>query len=119
MSDVNFVVVMLHASFKCKSVIKATSLSFHGVLVVADVFAVTVPANTSTLGRLFVRVEQWFLPLIIRTVGFYQINDIEFVLYTFARVCYTEVEPLGIRCGLVIVLQDKIISVVSHVNCSP
>lgn len=118
MSDVNFVVVMLHTSFKCKSVIKATSLSFHCVLIVANIFTVSVPADTSTLSRLFVRVEQWFLSLIIRTVGFYQINDIEFVFDSFARVCYSEVKPLGIVCCLVVVLQYKIVSVVSHVNCS-
>jgi hypothetical protein len=65
----NFIIVMFKGHFELEGVIVATAFFLHRVFVVGDVISIAVPANPSP-PHFFCRVEQRFLPLIVRAVGF-------------------------------------------------
>jgi len=100
-------------------VVEAASLPFHGVLIVADIFSVAVPADTSGTGGLFTGIEEGLLALIIRAVGLNQINDVELIADILAGIRHSKVEPLSVCGRLVVVFQDEVVGVVAHINCSP
>ena len=103
MSHVDLVFFMFKLHFEGEGVIKATTLPFHRVLVVTDIFSLSVPADSAGAGRFFGRVEQWFLALVIARVWLDQIYYIELVAGILSDIRHSEVEPLSVGRGLDIV----------------
>lgn len=70
MRDPDLIVIILEAHFKLQRVVVATALFLHRVLEVRNVLTVAVPAMAAWFRGLLGRVEERFLPLIIRAVRF-------------------------------------------------
>jgi hypothetical protein len=71
MRQVDVIIVVLECHFKRQSEVAASSFALHRVLIVADIFSVTVPAVSTWSARVFCRVEERLLTLVIGAVGLY------------------------------------------------
>lgn len=113
MCHVNFVIIILEGALEGESVVGTSSFTLHCVLIVANVFTCTVPANATGFGRVFDGVKQGLLALIVGAVRLYQINYVEFVPDILAYVAHFEVVPLGVSCCAKVILQDQVVGVFS------
>lgn len=57
--------------------------------------------------------------MVVKTVIFKQINDVELVDTVFASVAYTKLEPLRIASCVVVWLQNQILFLLLHLDTSP
>ena len=119
MSEIDVVVVMKELELESKGVVEATAFLFHAVLVVADMLAIAVPANSLLLGCLSARVDQWLLSLVVRRIRLDQVYDVELVDLVLPRVPNLEEVPLGVGGSTLIVLQDEVVLVLTHLACPP
>ena len=106
MRHVNLIVIVLKLHLKSKRVIEASTLFLQRVLEVANILTITVPPNALAIVALrhLLGVEQGFHALVVGALRFNQVYEVEFVGGEFTGVLNFEVEPLGIRCGIVVVL---------------
>lgn len=120
MSHINFIVIIQELNLECQSVIEATALLLQGVLEIAYVLSITIPTNPLAITLLcsFLRVEQWLHALVVGTLWFNQIDEIELVSCSSAGISDSEIIPLSISSSVVIILQDQIILIVSNFNSS-
>jgi hypothetical protein len=85
MCKIYSVVVMLKLKTESKGVVMPGLLPLYRVLVVANVFAHTVP--TFTIGLSFkVRVHQWLHSMVVQTVRFQKVDNVEPVSATSSGV---------------------------------
>jgi hypothetical protein len=98
-------------------VVEASTLPLHGVLVIADIFSVTVPANTSRTVGFLCRIQERLLSLVVGAIRLDQINDVELIADVLASVRHSKVEPLRVGRRLVVVLEDQVVSIIAHVDC--
>jgi len=87
-------------------------------LVVGDVETVSVPALL-VLFCAFYAVYQGFHSLIVVAVRLHEINYVETVDSVLARVLDSEVVPLCVAVGSVVVFQIEVILGVSYFNGAP
>lgn len=111
MGDINLIVIISESNFKLKRVIIAATFLFERVLIVGDVLAIAIPADTPGSLSLLRRVEERLLALIVAAVVFDEVDDRELILGVFSDVRNLEVKPLGVSRGVVIVLQNQCIAV--------
>ena len=114
MSQVYVIIIIFEGTLERERVVGATALTFHRVLVVANVFASTVPADTAWFTCILHRVKERLLPLIVRAVRLNQIDYVEFVADVFAYVAHFEVKPLCIGCRSMVILQNQIVCVLAN-----
>ena len=117
MRKVHNVRVMLKSYRPCQSVVIASIFASHGVLIVADVATTSYPAFACAFGLSF-GIDEWAHSVIVQTVGLHQVDDIETILLTRPCVCNPEIVPLSVASRIVVRLQDQIILVLVHLNCS-
>jgi hypothetical protein len=103
-----------------KSVVETSTLLFKSIWEVANVCSVTVPTISSSFVLLsfFLGVKQWFHSLVIRTFWLDKIDNIELISCEFLDILHSEVEPLSVCGGIVIILQDQVIFILSNFNSS-
>lgn len=118
MSDVDIVVLMFELHLESERVVEASPLPLHRVLIVANVLAFSVPADPAGPRSILARVEERLLALVVRAVGLYQVDYVEFVSCVFPHIGHLEVEPLCVVGRLEVVLQDQVVRVVAHVDGS-
>lgn len=111
MGDINLIVIITESDFKLKRVIIAATLLFERVLIVGDVLAIAVPADTPGSLSLLRGVEERLLALVVAAVIFDEVDDGELILGVFSDVRNLEVKPLGVGRGVVIILQNQRIAV--------
>ena len=109
--NINLVIVVLERHFELKRIVIATCLLLHLILVVGDVFSVAVPTHTPRGGSFLRGVEQRLLALVVRTVWLDKVDDSEFVFCALTHVGNSKVEPLRVRCSVVVVFEDQIVAV--------
>lgn len=116
MSHIYFVIVMHELHCKSQRVIKTTSFLLQCVLEVDDVWAVAIPTNSVAIMRLsfFGWIEQRLHSLVVRTLRFHQIDNVELVSREFPDIWNFEVEPLSVSSCIMIILQNQIVLVVSY-----
>jgi len=56
--------------------------------------------------------------LIVRTIRLYEINYVEFVADVFLHVTDFKVVPLSVGCRAVVILQNKVVSVLADAKSS-
>ena len=56
--------------------------------------------------------------MVVETVRFHQVDDIESILLASSRVSNAEIVPLGVASRVVIWLQDQVVLILVHLNCS-
>lgn len=119
-SHVHFIIIMHKLYLKSKSVIKTTSFFLEGVLEVANVLSISVPPNALPFlaFSFFLGVEEWLHALVIWTLRLDEVDEIELVGGVLFDVTNFEVEPLRVIGSVVIILQNKVILVVSNFNSS-
>lgn len=118
MSHVNFVLVVSESHFELQGVVISACFLFHLVFEVGNILSVAVPANVS-LSSFIHWVKKRFLTLVVGTIRLHKVYYLKFVSNVFTHVWYLEVEPLRIRCCLVVVLQNQVVRVrLCHFNCS-
>ena len=103
--EVDNVRVILKCDGPGQRIVVPGILSSHRVLIVADVATTTNPALACAFG-LSLRVDQWAHAMVVQTIWLHQIDDIEAVLLTGARIGNLEVVPLSVTAGVIIWLQD-------------
>jgi hypothetical protein len=120
MSNVTLIIVMHELDLPGEGVVESTSLLLQRVLEVTDVLTVTVPADSLALTSicLLLGVEQRLHSLIVRTLRFHQVDDVELVSNVFLDILYPEVEPLRVVSGIVVVFQYQVIFVLSDFDSS-
>ena len=93
----------------------ATAFLFELVLVVANVGAISIPTYSLTIVRIgfFHRIKQRLHALIIRTFRLDQIDDVEFICCVLSHVLHSEVEPLSVCGGVVIIFENEIVLVLA------
>jgi len=80
-SNVALIIIIFHHGFKSEGVVKTTALPLHRILVVANIFSIAIPADTTRTVSLFSRIKKRLLPLVIGAVRFDQINDVELIAH--------------------------------------
>lgn len=85
MSEVDGVFVVLRLDAERQGVVPARGFAAQRVLVVAHVLADSLPTLTGVLG-FFIRVHQRFHSVVVETIRFEQVDDVEFVSSTFHSV---------------------------------
>jgi hypothetical protein len=119
MRNVNLIVIVLKGHLEGKGVVIAPAFFLHRVLIVGDIFAITVPTYTPGAVSIFNRINKWLLALVIAAIRFYQIDYVEFVANIFAYIGDLEVKPLGIVGCLVVVFENQVVVVrFAHLNDS-
>lgn len=111
MGDINFIVIISESNFKLKRVIIAATFLFERVLIVSDVLAIAIPADTPGSLSLLRRVEERLLALVVAAIVLDEVDDRELILGVFSDVRNLEVKPLGVGRSVVIVLQDQRVAV--------
>jgi hypothetical protein len=120
MRHINLVIIILKLHLESKCVVESTSLLLERILEVANILPVSVPSNALaivTICHLF-GIEKWLHALIIGTLGLDKIDKIKLVGGELLCIRNLEVEPLGIRCGVMIVLQNKVVLILGNLDCS-
>jgi hypothetical protein len=120
MSHINFIIVIKKLNLKRQSVVEASTFFLQGILEIANVGPISVPANTLTIlliSCLF-RVKQWFHTLVIRTFRLNQIYKVEFVSLSSSGISYSKVVPLCVSSCIMIVLQNQIVFIITNFNSS-
>lgn len=100
---------MLKGHLECESIVKAAPLLFHAVLIVAYVIAVSLPTQSAFIIRLYFRIHQRLHALVVATLGFDEVDDVEFIGNVLSSVLDLEEEPLGVIIGPVVILKNEII----------
>jgi hypothetical protein len=118
MCEVDLVIFIFKCALECEGVIESTSLLLHAALVVTNTHAVTGPTYLLLLRTLH-WIYQRLHTLIVGTLRFDQINDIELVDSIFPGIAHFEEEPLGVIARRIVVLQDQVILKLAHLHCSP
>lgn len=112
---------MFELDLESQRVVEATALLLKLVLEIANIRTVSVPSVTGAAVLrvlFFLRVEKWFHTLVIRALGFNQVDNIKFVVCELLYVLDSEVEPLGKSSCHMIVLKYQIVFVVSDLDGS-
>mmetsp|Transcript_13579 Transcript_13579/g.23115 ORF Transcript_13579/g.23115 Transcript_13579/m.23115 type:complete len:356 (-) Transcript_13579:44-1111(-) len=102
-----------------EGVIVATALLLERVLVVADVFAVAVPANTAAGLGLLLGVDEGLHALVVGALGLDEVDEVELVLGVLARIGDPEVVPLRVGRRVVVVLEDEVVLVLPDLHRPP
>ena len=110
MSQVHLVIVVLESDFETQRIVRASTLTLHLVLVVADIVTGSVPANATRLSCILHRVKERLLALIVRTIWLDEINYVEFVADILANVCDFKVVPLSVCCRAIVIFQNQVVS---------
>ena len=107
MRHVNLIVIILELDLESQGIIETTTFLFQTVLEVADVLAITVPSNALAIIGLchFFGVDEGLHALIVRTFRLYKIDKVKFVSCKFLGICNFKIVPLGISCGVMIILK--------------
>ena len=117
-AHVDLVIVILEGNLKGQCIVWSTAFALDCVLVVADVFAGAVPADTTRFGSILARVEQRLLTLVELTVRLVHIDYVKFVPSIFLNVTDFEVEPLCMGCSAYVIFQEKIVGVFAYQESS-
>ena len=91
-------------------------LLLSSALIVGHIKSVALPANFVLFCFLY-RVDQWLHAHVVVGVGLHEVHDIETVLFVFLRVKHSEVVPLRVARGAVVVLQVEVILGVADFDC--
>lgn len=121
MSHVYLIIVILKLHLESKSVVEASSLFLERILEVANVLSISVPSDTLAIITLchLLGVDQRFHALVVRTLRFHQIHKIELVSCEFLSVLDSEVEPLCVCSGVMIVLEDQVVFILPYLDSPP
>ena len=109
---------MLELHGKSKGVVEPTSLLLKSVLEVTNVLSIPVPPNATALFSFLLGVDEWLHTLVVRTLVLDEIYEVEFVVDALLHVGHSEVVPLGVGGGAVVVLQDHVVLILSDLDCS-
>jgi len=64
------------------------------------------------------RVEQRLHALVVGAVGLHQVDNVELISHVLACIANAEVKPLRVVSCAIVILEDQIVLVFSHLNCS-
>ena len=117
MCKIDCIILVLELHTESQRVIIALGLPLHGILVVAHILPVAVPPLTELFG-FNLRIHQRLHAMIVETIRFQQIYDVEAVELVGSRVLHTEIVPLGVASRAIIWLEDKIVLEFVHLNSS-
>jgi hypothetical protein len=120
MRHINLIIIILKLHLESKRVVESTSLLLERVLEVADILSVSVPSDALAIVaiRHFFRIEKRLHALIIRTLRLDKIYKIKLIGGELLCIRNFKVEPLGISCGVMIVLENKVVLILSNLDCS-
>ena len=105
--------VKLHA--KCQCIVVSSILSFHRVLIVADISTSSVPTFAASFSFNF-WIYHWTHSVIIKRIRLHHVNDIEPVCLSSPRVSNAEIVPLGISSCVIIWFENKIVFEFIYLN---
>ena len=117
MRNVHSVSIVIKLHTESQGIVVASILSLHRVLVVADICTTSLPALPASLG-FSLRVDDWPHPLIVETVRFHEVDDVESVGLPCFSVCYPEVIPLSVAPSVIVRLEDQVVFELVYLNCS-
>jgi len=120
MSHINFTVVMFELNSECQGIIKTATFLLQRILEIADILSISVPSIArSIIGfGLFLWIEQRFHSLIVWTLWFDQVHNVEFVSSKLFDVLNLEIKPLGEGSRVMIIFKDQVVFVVTNFNSS-
>ena len=116
MCKVNYVLLVLKSVRPRQSIIIACVLPLHGVLIVANVSASSLPAFSLLCCSL--RVDKWTHSMVVQTVRFHQVDDVETIGFACFCVADPEIEPLGVSTCVVVWLKDQIVFILIDLDRS-
>ena len=111
MGKVNYVLLVLKSVRPRQSIIVTCVLPLHRVLIVANVSASSLPAFSLLCCSL--RVDKWTHSMIVQTVRFHQVDDVETIGFADP-----EIEPLGVSTCVVVWLKDQIVFILIDLDRS-
>lgn len=100
---------MLKGHLECERIVEPTTLLFHAVLIIAYVLAISLPPKPTLIVRFYFRIYQWLHALIVATLWFDEVDDVELIGNVFASVLNLEEEPLGVVVCTVVILKYEIV----------
>ena len=120
MRKVDLIVIVLELKSEAQCVVVATAFLLHCVLEVADVFTISIPTNALTIVSLsfFLGIEQRFQTLVEGWVRLQHVDKIELVVDSFPYIVDTEVVPLSISSGVVVVPQMQVVLIFTDLLCT-
>ena len=102
------VTIMVELDAESQGVKMATWLFYNVVLVIADVLTNSVPALTAGHG-VDVGVHERLHSVVVETVWLQQIDNVESVGSAFLGIWDLKIEPLVVKFGIIIGLEDEVI----------
>ena len=120
MRHVHLIVIVLELHLESESIVKTTSFLLKRILEVANILTIPVPANALSIVavRHFLGVEERFHALVVGALRLDQIHKVELISCEFLDILHSEIEPLSVCCGIMIILQDQVIFILSNFNSS-
>lgn len=117
MGNVYFVKVISERDVKAKDVVESTTLLLSRVLIVTNIFTLSMPSIINTLSLLS-RVDEWQHSVIVKGICFLKVLDVNRVSLVLSRVLDPEEVPLRVRIGVIIWLQVEVILVFAYLDRS-
>jgi hypothetical protein len=107
-SKVTLIILIFKLNLKCKGVVETPALLFHTVLVIANTLAISLPPQIVDVSVLS-RVKKGPLALVVRTLGLHEIDEVKFICLIPSSVLYTEIVPLSVSTGAIVILKNQVI----------
>jgi hypothetical protein len=119
MRKVHLVIIVFEGYREGKSLVEASTLLLHAVLVIAYIFAISLPPNPALLLCLSFRIYQRLHALVVGALRLDQINKVELIRNPFASVAHFEEVPLSVIVSSIIILEDKVVFKISDLDSTP
>jgi hypothetical protein len=118
MREKHLIIVVFEGNLKRESIIKAATLLFHAVLVIAYIVAVPLPSQATFIIRFNFWIYEGFHTLVVTAFWFNEVYNVELIWNVFACVLHLEEKPLSVVICAIVILQDEIILELPDLNSS-
>ena len=86
-------------------------------LIISNILTIALPSKLASFTSVHKRVHNWLHTFRIRRIGLHEVYEIQSISLIFARVLYSEVEPLGETLGAVVVFDIQVVFEWSDLTC--
>jgi len=120
MCYVTLTIVMFELNGECQCIVKTATFLLQGILEVTDILSISIPSIALSVIKfsLFLWIKQRFHSLVVWTLWFNQVDNVEFIGSELFDILNLEIKPLSEGSCVVIVFKDQVVFIISNFNSS-